>query len=131
MHPKGRHPNNKRSQVARPPDLTALSVALRNEDPATGVDDPLVDVLGRLFREIAEIRALLAGRVKSHYAVEELAEITGRSAYTIRRWISEGRLDATRIEGTGPRGKLLIARDQVQRLVTSGIGDRIPPTLID
>lgn len=72
------------------------------------------------------LRELLARRRKDHYVVEEIAELTGRSCYTIRRWISEGRLSAIRIPDGGPRGKLLVPRSELERLITSGKGGDIP-----
>ena len=57
---------------------------------------------------VREIRDRLAGTTKSHYTVEEVAEMTGRAPYTVRTWIKAGRLQAERVDGSGPRGRLLI-----------------------
>ena len=75
---------------------------------------------------IRDLRDQLEGKRKSHYSVEEVAHLTSRSPYTIRRWLSEGRIIATRIEGTGPRGRLLISRDQVDTLVRQGLASAVP-----
>ncbi len=72
-----------------------------------------------------EIRNRLAGSHKDWYTVAEVAHLTGRSDYTIRRWIKERRLEAVRVQDTGPRGRLLIARDQLQRLTAAGLGSRV------
>jgi excisionase family DNA binding protein len=82
--------------------------------------------LDRILTELGEIRATLAGTRKPYLTVEEVAQITGRSAYTVRRWISEKRLDAKRIAGTGPKGRLLIPTEQVTRLIKDGKGGKIP-----
>ena len=58
--------------------------------------------------KLNEILDRLAGEIKSHYPVGEVAQLTGRSPYTVRRWISEGMISATRVAGAGPRGRLLI-----------------------
>ena len=77
------------------------------------------------------LRDLLANRRKDHLSVEEVAELTGRSAYTVRRWISESRLKAIRIEGTGPKGRLLIRRAEFERLIAAGLGNRIPDAVVE
>lgn len=94
----------------------------------TGTPDPLAPVLAEILDGLRDIREMLRGMRKDYYTVAEVAEMTGRTPYTIRRWLAEGRITATRIEGTGPRGRLLIARDQLQRLVASGLGGEVPAT---
>jgi len=86
----------------------------------------LTEAIGRCpaFRTILGklelIEELMRGREKPFYSVDEVAERYGRSAYTIRRWISEGRLKATRLQDGGPRGRLMIAREELARLDVSG-----------
>jgi excisionase family DNA binding protein len=82
--------------------------------------------LGQIYAALNGIRARLEGTTKSHFTVEEVAKLTGRSAYTVRRWVSEHRLNATRVSGTGPKGRLLIPRDQLEKLIGSGLGGDIP-----
>jgi excisionase family DNA binding protein len=77
------------------------------------------------------LRDLLGKRRKDHYVVEEIAELTGRSAYTIRRWIAEKRLRAIRLHDGGPRGKLLIPRTELERLIASGGGGAIPDAVLE
>jgi excisionase family DNA binding protein len=86
--------------------------------------------LSRILVALDEIRGTLAQRSKEWYTVEELADVTGRSGYTVRRWIAEGRVKATRITGTGPRGRLLISRDQLAGLVEGGLGSRMPNVML-
>src|SRR4051794_20655176 len=57
------------------------------------------DLLRPLKAELEFIRATLQSRRKDHYTVEEVAHLTGRSAYTVRRWITEQRIKAIRISG--------------------------------
>lgn len=83
-----------------------------------------------LERKIDSLYELLGHQRKGHYTVEELARLTGRSAYTIRRWISEGRLTAIRLAEGGPRGRLLIAHEELDRLVAAGKGGSIPASAL-
>jgi excisionase family DNA binding protein len=78
-----------------------------------------------------ELRALLQPRRKDYYRIEEVASLTGRSEYTVRRWVTEGKLRATRLAEGGPRGRLLVPREEMQRLISSGKGGQIPDTVID
>ncbi len=108
-------------------------VTVPSHDPLVpapvGVGDILLLVMQTLTI-VTDIRHLLTERRKDYYSVDEVAGLTGRSAYTVRRWISEGRVEATRIAGTGPRGKLLISREQLQRIVASGLADRVPDAAV-
>jgi len=110
----GRDPNRRISSPA--------ATSLRQ----TGTPDALVPVLAQILDGLRDIREILGGLRKEMYTVDEVAELTGRTPYTVRRWITEGRISATRIGGTGPRGRLLVARDQLQRLVASGLGGELP-----
>lgn len=83
-------------------------------------------MLPTILAMIEEVRQLLAGQLKSHYTVEEVAELTGRAPYTVRTWIKQGRIAAARVAGTGPKGRLLVARDELRKLVDSGLGGRTP-----
>ena len=87
-----------------------------------------------LIQEIREgvddIRRRLDGARKSHYTVEEVAELTGRAPYTVRAWIAGGRIDAIRVPGTGPKGRLLITQSELDKLVGSGMGARVPAIAI-
>ena len=79
-----------------------------------------------LKRAIDDIREKLTSARKPFYTVGEVAAIVGRSAFTVRRWLHEGRITATRLHGTGPRGRLLIARDQLDVLVSNGLASEVP-----
>ena len=68
----------------------------------------------------------LARRTKSHLTVDEVADLTGRAPYTIRRWVKEGRIQAQRLREGGPKGRLLIAREEVQKLIETGFGAEVP-----
>jgi excisionase family DNA binding protein len=110
-----------------------LSVNITKLNPATAPAAPesvgLSDVLSLLQdlrNGLNEVRATLRSRHKALYTVEEVAEMTGRTPYTVRRWISEQRIKAIRISGTGPKGRLLIPREQINNLIESGLGGCVP-----
>lgn len=75
------------------------------------------ELLRRIAARLDQVTEQLAGRTKPHFTVEEVASLTGRSPYTVRRWIAEGRLNATRVQGTGPRGRLLVPKEELAKLI--------------
>ena len=99
---------------------------MRNDDrqalvaPDAGLTGSLQARLDVLERKLDVVLELLGGRRKDFYTVEEVAEALGRSAYTVRRWILEKKLSATRVQG-GPRGRLLVRREDFDRLVANGL----------
>ncbi|WP_435010190.1 helix-turn-helix domain-containing protein [Tundrisphaera lichenicola] len=99
----------------------------------TGRDDELggglIGLLPVILEEIKDIRRVLDGRQKDYYTVEEVADLAGRKPYTVRAWIKGKKIEATRIEGTGPKGRLLIHRSQLRMLIGSGHGGQIPDDL--
>jgi excisionase family DNA binding protein len=92
--------------------------------------DSSTPVLTRIFEALDAIRASVTGSFKPFYTVEEVGQLTGRTPYTIRRWVKAGKIEATRVNGTGPHGRLLIARAQLSRLIALGLGNGMP-TIMD
>jgi hypothetical protein len=93
---------------------------------AEAVFDRLGQRLVLIERRLGAIEERLAGARKEYYRIADLSALVGRSDYSVRRWIKEGLLKATRVAGTGPRGILLVPREQVERLVNSGRVSAIP-----
>jgi len=89
----------------------------------------MAQLLRRLVSSVDDLRARIEGTTKQLYTISEVARLTGRSAFTVRRWISEGRLVATRVAGTGARGRLLVPSGQLLRLLPQGLGGDLPPTV--
>jgi excisionase family DNA binding protein len=112
-------------------------VSLLSTSPAdhvVGHQDSTSQIAGQLALILASIEELgrrMDGRVKSHYTVEEVAELTGRAAYTVRAWVRDGRLAAIRVPGSGPKGRLLVPHDELRRLVTDGRAGQIPALVVD
>lgn len=78
-----------------------------------------------------ELRAIIEGKRKAYVTIEELASLTGRAPYTVRTWVKQGRVRALRVSGTGPKGRLLISRDEVEKLIKTGLSSQIPPIVVD
>ncbi len=83
-----------------------------------------------LEAKVEALREILTSRRKDHFVVEEIAQLTGRSAYTIRRWIGEGKLKAIRLRDGGPRGRLLVSRSELEKLVATGRGADVPDAAV-
>ena len=84
------------------------------------------DLRDRLEAGLADLREQIAGKSKSHYTVDEVAGLTGRASYTVRSWITQGLIQAIRVPGTGPKGRLLIPHEELRKLVDRGLGARLP-----
>jgi excisionase family DNA binding protein len=106
--------------------LSELLVAARTLPCPAEFPERLLAVLGEILVSVGDLRDLVTAKVKEFYVVEEVAALTGRSDYTVRRWIKEGRIIATRVDGTGPKGRLLIARSEVVKLVPLGRAGETP-----
>lgn len=112
---------------ARRPQTKSAEMSPTKAPHQTQATSPSIapsDLTGSLLQEIRHMRTTMSqilnrleGKTKPLYSVEEVAELTARSPYTIRRWVKEGRISATRVTGTGPRGRLLIARKELEKLV--------------
>ena len=90
----------------------------------------LCQALAAVSRKPDQLHEFFAQQRKDNYVVEEVAKLTGRSEYTVRRWIGEGRIKAIRLAEGGPRGRLLIPRSELDRLVAAGMGGGIPDSAV-
>lgn len=77
----------------------------------------LTTTVEAVHRDVRQILDHALGRAKSHLTVDEVADEVGRAPYTVRTWVQQGRLKATRVHGTGPRGRLLIRREDFEDLL--------------
>ncbi len=97
--------------------------------------DAMRSRLDELTTTLRDVRALVqathdrvAGTVKEFFSVSELARLVDRSEFTVRRWIKQGWLEAERVSGTGPRGRLLISRSELPKLIGRGLSKDLPLT---
>src|SRR4051794_16259697 len=58
-----------------------------------GVPESLLPVVHQILRELEDIRRMLDAKRKDLLTTKEVAHATGRSEYTIRRWIASGSLN--------------------------------------
>ena len=101
------------------------------DGPAVGPPGEIMPLMRQIFTALDDIRTQLGGLRKSHYTVEEVAQATGRAPYTVRAWIKQGRIRAIRVPGTGPKGRLLVPREEFETLVGSGLAAQAPAALVD
>ena len=85
----------------------------------------IVARLDELLKDMAEIRECLFGARKDYFTVHEVAEYAGRAEYTVRAWVKARLIRAERVAGTGPKGRLLIPRGELAKLIASGRGENV------
>jgi excisionase family DNA binding protein len=98
--------------------------------PQPAAEEEVYALLLYLKVAVDDNRQRLAANRKDHYTVVEIAVMVGLSCYSVRRWISERRIKAIRIEGTGPKGRLLVPREALEVLVRAGMGAAIPDAMV-
>lgn len=89
----------------------------------------IVSYLRGIQGTLLDLKARIEQSHKSHYTVDEVATRIGRSPYTVRRYVADGIITAIRIPGAGPRGRLLVPHEELQRLIAAGRGGAIPDAL--
>jgi hypothetical protein len=95
----------------------SIGVSRPGIGPGERESDELLLQIPLILAGVRQLLELLEGRRKQRLTVEEFAAEVGRTPFTVRRWIAAGLVDASRVAGTGPRGRLLIGRDQLHRLI--------------
>ena len=84
----------------------------------------------RLESGLADLRDRVESRTKAHFRVEEIAALTARAPYTVGTGIKEGRSAAIRIPGTGPKGRRLVPRQELEKLIECRLGAGVPAVAI-
>ncbi len=87
--------------------------------------------LEAILASVGDIEIQVGQKQKDFYTVDEVAALARRSPYTVRTWIKDGLITATRVTGTGPRGRLLIARAELSKITHAGLGAQIPAGAAD
>ena len=114
------------------PQVKSFAVQPPGPDgPAVVPPGEIMPLIRQIFTALDDIRTQLGGLRKSHYTIAEIASVTGRAEYTVRAWIKQGRIRAIRVPGTGPKGRLLVPREEFEKLVGSGLAGQTPAALVD
>ncbi len=82
--------------------------------------------LAGIYAALTEIKAKLTTQVKGTLTVAEVAACVCRSELTVRRWIKEGKVAALKVAGDGPRGRWLVPRAELAKLVAYGLAGDLP-----
>lgn len=128
--------NNTPMNIEKGEETTTRSPHRRGsfvEPLAPSVDAPISQLcrhVAALEIKLDQLKALLSGHHKEYLTVEEVAALTGRAEFTVRRWIREGKLRAIRIAEGGPRGRLLISRAEIERIIATGKGGSVPDAAV-
>lgn len=99
-------------------ETTLTQPVERTED--TGLANVIADRLAALERSVVEVRQIVTGQhlAKEWYTTGELAEILGRSQFTVQeRWCNDGRIEC---EKDPDSGKWRIPAHELQRLRAGG-----------
>jgi hypothetical protein len=101
------------------PTPTNPAPAVQAEDPSPG---PAQDQIASLREEMGEIKDLLKRQVASEtvkdwYSVNEVADRTGLSPWTIRQACNQGRIAAEK----NPAGRWRVSQEEVLRIQNHGL----------
>jgi hypothetical protein len=85
--------------------------------------DAVMERLDRIESVLEDLRRQRT--IKEHYSTAEVAEIVGRSEFTVREWSRLGRIRAEkRVCGRGAAGEWMIPHEELTRLRSEGL---LPP----
>jgi excisionase family DNA binding protein len=114
--------------------MTSPMLAQRDKSSAqhksAELSPDVVPLIHEIFKEIVQIRTTLSRKHKDFFTIDEVAQATGRAPYTVRTWVSAGRIKAIRVAGTGPKGRLLVPREELAKLIASGRAGEVPASLL-
>jgi len=68
-----------------------------------------VDLIGDHQLRQTKEHTTCGGAAEKYYTCGEAAQLLRKATTTIRKWIKDGKLDAKRTPGAGPRGSYLIS----------------------
>ena len=103
------------------PAVPAIVAQVGEPVVAARSPDAVADRLAALEKAIGEVRQIVTGQhcEKAWYTTTELAEILGRSQFTVQeRWCNDGRIEC---EKDPDSGKWRIPGHEVQRLRDGGL----------
>jgi excisionase family DNA binding protein len=86
----------------------------------------LLAMIPRILWSVERLQQQMSLRQKDFYTIDEVAALVRRAPFTVRAWVKDGRIAATRVTGTGPRGRLLVPRAELDKLIKAGPGEQPP-----
>ena len=98
-----------------------LSDQVKIQEP--GIKEEFDAIKASLAGLHAKIDTLVEARkVKDWYTTVEIAQIAGKSEYTVREWCRHGRIKAEkRKSGRGPHAAWVVSHDELQRYEREGL----------
>ena len=86
------------------------------------------ELLEKLERIEAKLDALAQQRiVQEYYSTADMAEILGKSEFTVREWCRLGRINAEKREcGRGRTGEWQVSNDELERIKSYGLLSQKP-----
>lgn len=92
--------------------------------------DRMLALIEPLVAKVANIDERSKTDYKEWLTAEDIAARTGRKPFTVRRWNTKGIITGIRIEGSGPRGRLLFHRSELDKLMKAGLGGHPSPNMV-
>ena len=89
-------------------DVTILQKIFDLEAHLRRIDNK-VDLIGDHQLRQTKEHTTCGGAAEKYYTCGEAAQLLRKAPTTIRKWIKDGKLDAKRTPGAGPRGSYLIS----------------------
>jgi hypothetical protein len=113
-------------------DYSDWRLPSREWDPNVRAINEAMEAAARAVKEQPDIiRQRIRDHAKDYYSPEEFGRLANRGIGTVRGWISRRQIEAVRVAGKGPHGKLMIPGRELEKLFLGGLHVYVPPEVID